>query len=152
MGVTQYRREAQEENLTDLFAKANDALLMPLRDHLRSHGLSSIDLRVLKTLLVEDGMRITDLAERALSRQVAITQSVGRMERFGLVVRRIPKDDHRSRRAHLTKRGRSLAQQLAALERQHERVANRALGGPASRKLKTALTRFILSVEGATRP
>ena len=88
---------------------------MRLQDQLRSHGFSIVDWRALKTLLVEDGMRITDLAERALSRQVAITQSVGRMERSGLVRRRIPSGDHRSRRVYLTVRGRSLAQQLATL-------------------------------------
>lgn len=146
--MTQSRRKPRDETLTGLFTRANDALLMPLQDQLRSHGFSIVDWRVLKTLLVEDGMRITDLAERALSRQVAITQSVGRMERSGSVRRRIPSGDHRSRRVYLTERGRSLAQQLATLERQHERVANRVLGGATSRKLKMTLARFVGSIEG----
>ena len=48
------------------------------------------------------------------------------------------------------KRGRRVARQLATLERRHERAANSALGGAASRKLKNVLLRFIDTIEGAT--
>lgn len=84
MDVTQSRRKAREQGLTDLFAEANDALLTPLQDQLRSHGLSIVDWRVLKTLLAEDGVRIIDIANHALSHKVTITQAVGRMERSGV--------------------------------------------------------------------
>jgi DNA-binding MarR family transcriptional regulator len=95
-------------------------------------------------------MRVIDIADRALSHQVTITQAIGRMERSGLVSRRIPSDDHRSRRVYLTERGRRVARQLAVLDPRRERAAKRALGGAASRKLKTALTRFIESIEAST--
>jgi DNA-binding MarR family transcriptional regulator len=149
MGVAQSHRKSREKSLSGLFARANDALLMRFQDHLKSHGLSIIDWRVLKTLLFEDGMRVIDVAERALSRQVTITQAVRRMERSGLVRRRIPSNDRRARRVYLTDRGRQVARRLHALERRHERAADRALGSAASRKLKTALLRFIQSIEGA---
>lgn len=150
MGATEPRRRSGEKSLSGLFARANGALLMRFRDQLKSQGLSIIDWRVLKTLLVADGMRVIDIAERALSRQVTITQAVGRLERSRLVRRRIPSDDRRARRVYLTERGRQIARRLQALERRHERAADRALGGTASRKLKAALLRFIRLVEGAS--
>jgi DNA-binding MarR family transcriptional regulator len=150
MGVTEPRRKPREKSLTGLFARANDALLMRFQDQLKSHGLSVIDWRVLKTLLVEDGKRVIDITEHALSRQVTITQAIGRLERSGLVRRRIPSDDRRARRVYLTERGRKVARRLQTLERRHERAADRALGGTASRKLRTAVYRFIRSIEGAS--
>ena len=144
------RATPRSECLTGLFARAEDALLMPFQAQLKSRGLSIVEWRVLKTLLAEDGMRIIDLAERALSHQVTITQAIGRMERAGLVVRRVPSDDRRSRRVYLRERGRRVARQLATLERGHERAANSALGGAASRKLINVLLRFIDAFEGAT--
>jgi DNA-binding MarR family transcriptional regulator len=123
---------------------------MPFRAQLKSRGLSIVEWRVLKTLLAEDGMRIIDLAERALSHQVTITHAIGRMERAGLVGRRVPSDDRRSRRVYLRERGRRVARKLAMLERGHERAANSALGVAASRKLINVLLRFIDAFEGAT--
>lgn len=150
MGTTETRRRSREKSLSGLFARANDALLMRFQDQLKSNRLSVIDWRVLKTLLAADGMRVIDITERALSRQVTITQAVGRLERSRLVRRRIPSDDRRARRVYLTARGRQIARRLQALERRHERAADQALGGTASRKLKTALLRFIRSIEGAS--
>jgi DNA-binding MarR family transcriptional regulator len=75
------------ESLLGHFARAQGALLMSLQARLKSHGFSIVDWRVLKALRAEDGMRITDLAERALSRQVTITHMVGRMEQAGLLRR-----------------------------------------------------------------
>ena len=143
------RATPRSESLTGLFARAEDALLMPFQAQLKSRGLSIVEWRVLKTLLAEDGMRIIDLAERALSHQVTITQAIGRMERAGLVGRRVPSGDRRSRCVYLRERGRHVARQLATLERRHERAANSALGGAASRKLKNVLLRFIDTFEGA---
>jgi DNA-binding MarR family transcriptional regulator len=144
------RATPQTKSLTGLFARAQDALLMPFQAELKSHDLSIVEWRVLKALLSEDGMRIIDLAERALSRQVTITHAIGRMERAGLVGRRVPRDDRRSRCVYLMERGRHVARQLATLERRHERAASRALGGATSRKLKNVLLRFIDTIEGAT--
>ena len=138
------------KDLTGLFARAQDALLMPFQAQLKSHGLSIVEWRALKALLAEDGMRIIDLAERALSRQVTITHAIGRMERAGLVSRLVPSDDRRSRCVYLSKCGRRLARQLATLDRRNERAASRALGAPASRNLKSALLRFINSIESST--
>jgi len=144
------RATPRSESLTGLFARAEDALLMPFQAQLKSRGLSIVEWRVLKTLLAEDGMRITDLAERARSLQVTITQAIGRMERAGLVSRRVPSGDRRSRCVYLSGRGRRAARQLPTLARRDERAASRALGAPASRKLKKVLLRFIDSIEGST--
>ena len=144
------RATPQTKSLTGLFARAQDALLMPFQAELKPHDLSIVEWRVLKALLSEDGMRIIDLAERALSHQVTITHAIGRMERAGLVVRQVPSDDRRSRCVYLRERGRRVAQQLATLERRYERAASRALGGAASNKLKNVLLRFINSIERAT--
>jgi DNA-binding MarR family transcriptional regulator len=144
------RATQHSESLTGLFARVEDALLMPFQAQLKSRGLTIVEWRVLKTLLAEDGMRIIDLAERALSHQVTITHAIGRMERAGLVSRRVPRDDRRSRRVYLMERGRHVARQLATLERRYERAANSALGRAASRKLKNVLLRFIDTIEGAT--
>ncbi len=114
------RATPRSESLTGLFARAEEALLMPFQAQLKSYGFSICDWRVLNALLAEDGMRIIDLAERALSRQVTITQAIGRMERAGLVSRRVPSGDRRSRCVYLKGRGRRAARQLATLERRHE--------------------------------
>jgi DNA-binding MarR family transcriptional regulator len=125
-------------------------MLTPFQAQLKSHGFSVCDWRVLRTLLAGDGVRIIDLIEKALSHQTTVTQAVGRMERAGLVSRRIPSDDRRSRRVYLSERGRRVARQLATLERQHERAASQALGSAVSRKLRRVLLRFINTIEGST--
>jgi MarR family transcriptional regulator for hemolysin len=146
--LKEFRRTGVERNLAGLFARARDVLLTPFQEQVKAQGLALIDWRALKALLAEDGLRIGDIAERALSHQVTVTQAIRRMERAGLVRRRVPSNDRRSRRVYLTRHGRRAASRLLALERRHERAAKRALGGTASRRLETVLLRFVRLIEG----
>jgi DNA-binding MarR family transcriptional regulator len=117
--------------------------MVPFEEQLKSHGLSLTEWRVLKTLMVHDGMRMIDIAEHALSNQPTLTNAVGRMERSNLVQRRTPSEDRRGTRVHLTEHGERVALPLAALAQQRDRAVERALGASASRKLKVALVQLI---------
>jgi DNA-binding MarR family transcriptional regulator len=140
---TQPSKKPRKTHLVDLLDRADNALMVPFEEQLKSHGLSLIEWRVLNTLMAHDGMRMINIAERVLSSQPTLTNAVGRMERSNLVQRRTPSEDRRGTRVHLTEHGERVALPLAALAHQHDRAVEQALGVSASRKLKVVLVQLI---------
>lgn len=66
---------------------------------------------VVRMLLANGAMGIVDLAQASGVSQPAMTQTVGEMEKSGLLVR-IPSEDGRSRRVDLSEHGRAIASAL----------------------------------------
>jgi DNA-binding MarR family transcriptional regulator len=75
-----------------------------------------------------DGLRITDLVDDALLTQAGVSRLVMRLEKRGLVERRLDPDDGRAARIALTDQG---------------RVAQRRLGGAHARHVTRAMTRAL---------
>jgi MarR family transcriptional regulator, organic hydroperoxide resistance regulator len=141
------KKGTRAKDLTGLFARVSDALLLPLNRELESSGLSVSDWHLLKSLR-GDETGVDTIAERpARLPRPPIIRAIGRMVRSGLVRRCAPRADRCFSYAHLTRRGQGVVRRLAVLEARLERVANEALGTTASRELKDMLARFIRSVE-----
>jgi DNA-binding MarR family transcriptional regulator len=75
-----------------------------------------------------DGLRITDLVDDALLTQAGVSRLVMRLEKRGLVERRLDPDDGRAARIALTDQG---------------RVVQRRLGGAHARHVTRAMTRAL---------
>jgi DNA-binding MarR family transcriptional regulator len=81
---------------------------------------------VLIELFEQDGLRGGDLAERLGVEPPTVTKMLRRLEKCGLVERRLDSRDARSFRVYLTGEGRSLEEPLA---RCWERVEERTFAG-----------------------
>jgi DNA-binding MarR family transcriptional regulator len=80
------------------------------RDLQEHHGLSSADYEILVRLSeTEDGrLRMSELAERALSSRSRLSHQINRMEQAGLVQRQTCESDRRGQWAVLTDHGRAV--------------------------------------------
>lgn len=100
-----------------------------LRDGLSEFGLTTVQMRTLAVLAVNDGMMINELTVFAVSEQSTMSRTLDQMEKAGWIERRSDAKDNRSRRIYLTSSGRDrfdrLWPSLAAAEAQmFETISN----------------------------
>ena len=107
---------------------------------------------VMEQLDIEDGLRLTDLAEGAGMAPQSIGELVDQLEELGMVERRPDPDDRRAKRVFLTDKARE-AQQAArdAVQRSDERIAD-AIGSDRLAQLKSELARVIEDFGGTVPP
>lgn len=110
--------------ISGLLFEANHGVLGKLDPVWRAHGLSGLDLNALMRLgrSPEQRLRMSDLAAQTALSTSGVTRLVDRLERGGLVERRLDPADRRSAYAVLTPAGAGrladvLPDYLAALER-----------------------------------
>lgn len=77
-----------------------------LRDELQEFGLTTVQMRALAVLAVNDGLMINELTVFAVSEQSTMSRTLDQMEKSGWIERRSDSKDSRSRRIHLTPSGR----------------------------------------------
>ncbi len=95
-----------------------------LQQALRAHGVAPAQFMVLLELWEEDGLTQADLVARLDVEQATMANTLARMQRDGLILRRPSTEDRRVRRILLTDRARDL-QDVAT--RQAQRVNETAL-------------------------
>jgi DNA-binding MarR family transcriptional regulator len=84
-----------------------------------------------------DGLRITDLVDDALLTQAGVSRLVARLEKRGLVERRLDPDDGRATRIALTAEGRETQRRLGRAHARHVmRAMTRALDPDQLRTLR----------------
>jgi DNA-binding MarR family transcriptional regulator len=89
-----------------------------------------------------DGQRPRDLAaQTGMSRQ-ALNYLLGQLETLGYLERHDDPDDHRSKRIHLTDRGRALVPAVRGIVRKVEREWARELGADDVEQLRKLLERL----------
>lgn len=78
-------------------------------ERLHEHGFGDLDAAHLNALLFPgpEGMKPSELAARLRASKQSINHLLGQLERFGYLERRDDSEDLRSRRIHLTPRGKS---------------------------------------------
>jgi DNA-binding MarR family transcriptional regulator len=103
---------------------------------------------VLLPLFEEDGLRMGELARRALLSKQTMTEMVRRLERDGLVERRADPSDGRASLIFLTDRSRAFEPVAAGVLGELDRLVRRHLDGERMGELKAAL-RELLSLESA---
>jgi DNA-binding MarR family transcriptional regulator len=139
---------ATRENVGYLLAKASQRWNEALQRGFAEEGFPEVKASygsVLVPLFAEDGLRIGEIARRAVLSKQTMTTMVRLCERDGLVERRADPGDGRATRVHLTtkaKRFRPAAERvLAALDRQ----AATALGERRVEAVRAALAELAFS-------
>jgi DNA-binding MarR family transcriptional regulator len=79
-----------------------------LRDELAANGLTTVQMRALAVLSVNDGLMINELTVFAVSEQSTMSRTLDQMEKAGWIERRPDENDSRARRIFLTADGRAL--------------------------------------------
>jgi DNA-binding MarR family transcriptional regulator len=101
---------------------------------------------VLLPLWREDGLRMGELAVRSRLSKQTMTTLVRLAERDGLVERRPDPNDHRATRVWLTTTAAEFGPVAGAVVEQLSRRVESAIGPPATRALKRALT-TVMNIE-----
>jgi len=118
-----------------LVAKLAWALNADLTDKLRHEGINIARWRILAVLAMGDGITISEIIDRAMMQQSALSRALMTMEEEDYV-RRVPRrDDGRYVDVFLTERGRVLFNSLDAVVRQRQ---NRLLKGFSPQETETA--------------
>jgi DNA-binding MarR family transcriptional regulator len=123
-GVTAVRTKAPEGLFEDflpyLIARLAHLLNLDLIDKLRREGINLARWRILAVLAMGDGITISEIIERAMMEQSALSRVLMAMEEEEYV-RRIPRrDDARYVEVFLTERGRALFNVLDPIVRRRQ--------------------------------
>ena len=140
-----------EERLSDLLAQADHLMTERLYSQARWRRIGLIEWRVLAVLSHQDGLTMSELAQRVLTKQPTLTKAIDRMERAGLVQRRTPDQDRRRTLVLLTERGRETATPLVVDARAQETTVVTEQGEANTRQLKILLRQLIDRLTGAAR-
>ncbi|MFF1572380.1 MarR family winged helix-turn-helix transcriptional regulator [Leifsonia sp. NPDC058292] len=114
------------------------------------HGLGEGDFDVLATLrrAGEPFERSAgDLAQHTMITTGGMTKRIDRLQKAGLVTRRVDSDDGRSRVVALTDRGRETIDEAFAAHMRNERRLLDALDPADARRLEGILTRWLAEFE-----
>jgi len=146
-----HSRSFLEERLSDLLAQADHLMTERLYAQARWRRVGIIEWRVMAILLHQDGLTMSELAQRVLTKQPTLTKAVDRMERAGLVQRRTPDQDRRRTLVLLTDRGREVATPLVAESRAQESAVVSEHGEANVRQLRVLLRQLIDRMTGNER-
>ena len=106
---------------------------------------------VLLPLYEKDGLRMGELATRARLSKQTMTRSIARLERDGLVERRIDPSDARAALVYLTTRARSFEPVAAVVLAELDILVKRQLGAQRVAAVKVAL-RELMDLDGRSAP
>ena len=121
------------------------------------HADGFTDLNAAHLVLIRwpgpDGRRPSDLAREARMSRQAVNYLLGELERLGYLVRRDDPDDRRSKRVHLTDRGRAVVSSVRGTVRAVEREWEAELGADRLDRLRELLqdlngTRAVRALNG----
>ncbi|HWW48282.1 MAG TPA: flavin reductase [Xanthobacteraceae bacterium] len=125
--------------LAYLLARASFLVSSAFHATLPQWDLSVSEWRVLACLMDAEGLSVGELAAMALMKQPALTKILDRMERDGLVVRKMAAADRRRVLIHLTAAGRSRAKPVLRAAKAHETELLATFKPEERRMIKEAL-------------
>lgn len=114
--------------------RAREALMQEFRPHLRKHGLSEQQWRVLRALADSGSMDISALGEVCQIHPASLSRMLPNLENDGRIERRADRMDQRYIIVSITAKGRSLFQRVAKESEQIYASFERRIG---PRELKT---------------
>ena len=133
-----------DDFLPHLITRLAYQLNLDLIEKLRREGINITRWRILAVLAMGDGITITEIIDRAMVQQSALSRALMRMEKEDTVRRVTRRDDARCVEVYLTAKGRSLFNSLNIVVRRREQ---RLLEGfsPANKTAAFALIRRLTS-------
>lgn len=115
------RKPLFEDFLPHLIARLAYQLNCDLVEKLRHEGINVTRWRILAVLAMEDGVTITEIVERAMMQQPALSRALMSMVKEGYVRRVVHRQDARCAEVYLTVRGRALFNSLNVLVRRRDK-------------------------------
>jgi DNA-binding MarR family transcriptional regulator len=146
------RDEAAEAALRNL-VRANAVMSHAMQRFFGRHGISASQWNVLRVLEVakrggRKGLRMADIGERLIIRPPSVTGAVDRLERQGLVTRRVSAGDLRTKEVCLTAAGEGIVRRVLAKRHEHVRAVMGGMNAKENRELARLLERVIERLEG----
>lgn len=102
-----------ERSLPMSLLRARAAVMKQFTPHLREQGLSPQQWRVMRVLLEEDGLYISEIAERSYLLMPSLSRIIQTLEEQGLLERNSEVKDQRRCAISLTAKGRQLVDLIA---------------------------------------
>jgi homoprotocatechuate degradation regulator HpaR len=130
-------------NLPRLLLQAREAVLANFRPGLREHGLTDQQWRVLRVLAEEGECDVSTIAQGAYLLGPSLSGVLARMERDGLVVRALDKQDARRQVIRASAKGKRLVAKLAESIEAHYASMESALGKAQLKQLYALLDEVI---------
>lgn len=93
--------------------RAREAVMKKFIPHLKKHGLSPQQWRVIRFLEQEDGLEMSELAERCFLMVPSLSRISKNLEARGLITRKIVASDQRRSELFLSNSGRKLYAKIA---------------------------------------
>lgn len=124
-----------EDFLPYLIAQLAHKLNNDLIDKLRPHGINIARWRILAALAMGEGIAITEIMERAMLQQSALSRMLMKMESEGYVRRRPRPENTRVVEVYMTPKGHELFNNLDAVVRRRQ---NRLLDGFSKKEIGEA--------------
>jgi len=110
-----------DDFLPHLIARLAYQLNVDLIEKLKQEGINITRWRILAVLAMSDGITITEIIDRAMMRQPALSRALMNMVREGYVRRATHRRDARCAEVYLTDRGRALFNSLNVVVRRREK-------------------------------
>ena len=133
----------KHRNLPSLLLQARESIMGHTRPHLRSHGLSDQQWRVLRALGNGQELETGRVAKDAFLLGPSLTGVLARMERDGLVQRSKDPEDQRRTVVSATTKGLKLVQQLSQDIAKHYAELEETYGNQKLRDLYLLLDELI---------
>jgi DNA-binding MarR family transcriptional regulator len=124
-----------DDFLPHLIAQLAYRLNGDLVEKLRSEGINVTRWRILAVLAMGDGITITDIIDRAMMQQSALSRALTSMVKEGYVRRVVRRDDARCTEIYLTDKGGALFETLNVVVRRREK---HLLTGMSPREVRAA--------------
>jgi len=124
-----------DDFLPHLIARLAYQLNVDLIEKLRQEGINVTRWRILAVLAMGDGITITEIIDRAMMQQSALSRALMNMVREGYVRRVTHRHDARCAEVYLTDKGRTLFDSLNVVVRRREK---RLLNGLSPREVAAA--------------
>ncbi len=123
--------------------RAREALMQEFRPHLRKHGLSEQQWRVLRALAEAGEMDINALGEMCQIHPASLSRMLPNLESEGRIERRVSRADQRYVIVSITAKGRALFQRVAKESEQIYASIEQRIGARELRALYELLDKAI---------
>ncbi len=117
-----------DRSLPMALLKAREAVMRKFTPHLREHGLSAQQWRVLRALVESGALDATEIAERCALLMPSLSRILQNLERRGLIVRVVVRDDLRRSQISITPQGMVLFEKIAPLSEERYRYITEKFG------------------------
>jgi len=107
------RTRSFDQSLPMLLMRARESVMRRFRPHLRSHGLTDQQWRILRALAEQEQMELLELSHRCMIQPPSLSRTVPALTERGLVQREDHPTDRRRALISLTDAGRDLFEEMS---------------------------------------